>query len=94
MAEESLTLDWVEIGRSAFGLVHDGRVVAIVYWRGADAAEVEGLDGEPVVVEAGFSWVATDAPWEHFYLFEAPEPSGRDWEHARREAAFGYAARV
>jgi hypothetical protein len=47
-----------------------------------------------VVVEAGFSWVATDAPWEHFYLFEAPEPSGRDWEHARREAAFGYAARV
>jgi hypothetical protein len=94
MAEESLTLDWVEIGRSAFGLVHDGRVVALVYWRGADAAVVEGLDCEPVVVEAGFSWVPTDAPWDHFYLFEAPEPSRREWERARREAAFGYVARV
>jgi hypothetical protein len=93
MAVESITLEWVEVGRSAFGLVHDGRVVALVYWRGADAAEVEGLDCEPVVVEAGFSWVPSDAPWDHYYLFEAPEPCGRDWERARREAAFSYLAR-
>jgi hypothetical protein len=94
MAVESITLEWVEVGRSAFGLVHDERVVALVYWRGADAAVVEGLDCEPVVVEAGFSWVPTDAPWDHFYLFEASEPSKRDWERARRDAAFSYLARL
>jgi hypothetical protein len=93
MAVESITLEWVEVGRSAFGLVHDGRVVALVYWRGADVAEVGGLDCEPVVVEAGFSWVPSDAPWDHFYLFEAPEPSECDWDCARREAAVGYFAR-
>jgi hypothetical protein len=94
MAAESLTLDWVEVGRSAFGLVHDGRVVALVYWRGADAGELEGFDCEPVVVDAGFSWVPSDAPWDHFYLFEAPEPSEGDWERARRAAALSYVARA
>jgi hypothetical protein len=94
MAVESITLEWVEVGRSAFGLVYAGRVVALVYWRGADAAEVAGVHCEPVVVDAGFSWMPGDAPWDHFYLFEAPEPSPSDWERARREAACGYLARV
>jgi hypothetical protein len=94
MTVESITLEWVAVGGSAFGLVHDGRVVALVYWRSADAAELEGLDREPVVVEAGFSWVPSDAPWDHFYLFEASEPCRRDWERARRDAAFGYFARA
>jgi hypothetical protein len=93
MAVESIRLEWVEVGTSAFGLVHDGRVVALVYWRGPGAARIDGLDFEPVVVEAGFSWVPSDSPWDHFYLFEAREPSQRDWERARRGAASGYFAR-
>jgi hypothetical protein len=92
MAVQSITLEWVEVGPSAFGLVHDRRLVALVYWRGPDAAELAGLKSEPVVVEAGFSWVPADAPWDHFYLFEAPEPCPRDWERARREAAGAYLA--
>ncbi|MCW3049888.1 MAG: hypothetical protein JWO74_4172 [Solirubrobacterales bacterium] len=94
MAVESITLEWVAVGCSAFGLVHEERVVALVYWRGADAAELTGADCEPVVVEAGFSWMPFDAPWDHFYLFAAPEPSPGDWERARREAASAFLVRV
>jgi hypothetical protein len=34
----------------------------------------------------------SDGPWDHYYLFEAPEPSEHGWERARREAAFAYFA--
>jgi hypothetical protein len=83
-------LDWVAIGVSAYGLVRDDRILALVYWSGADVAELAGGDHEPVVTAAGFSWVACDVPWDHFYLFEAPHPSERDWRRARVLGASAY----
>jgi hypothetical protein len=82
-----ITLDWVAVGRGAFGLVLSGHIVALVYWEGADVAE---LGGEPVVTDAGFSWVPADRPWEHFYLFATPNPGEADWPQARALAARAY----
>jgi hypothetical protein len=85
-----ITLDWVSVGGGAFGLVLDGRIVALLYWDNADVAELREPPGEPVVTDAGFSWVPADRPWEHFYLFDAPEPDYRDWQQARDKAAHAY----
>jgi hypothetical protein len=86
---ELSTLHWVAVGVAAFGLVLGGRIVAIVYWEGADVAEL-AADGEPVVTEPGFTWVWAQQPWEHFYLFPAPDPVPEAWERAREEAARAY----
>lgn len=84
------TLSWVAVGGSAFGLVYLERIVALVYWERADVAELGGPGGDPVVTDAGFSWVPVDQPWEHFYLFEAPDPRDGAWEQARVQAAHAY----
>lgn len=89
---EPITLDWVAVGTSAFGLVFTGQIVALVYWQGADVAELDGPRGDPVVTDAGFSWVPADRPWEHVYLFQAPNPAEADWGRARELAARAYFA--
>jgi hypothetical protein len=89
---EPVTLDWVAVGVSAFGLVQDDRILAVVYWSPADVAETADGGHEPVVTEAGFSWVASDAPWDHFYLCGAPHPSDHEWSRARELAAHAYFA--
>jgi hypothetical protein len=53
---------------------------------------VGGSGGEPVVTAARFSWVAVEAPWEHFFLFEAPEAGPGEWGQARRSAAHAFFA--
>jgi hypothetical protein len=82
-----ITLAWVAVGALAFGLVHAGQIVALVYWERADVAE---LDGDPAVTDAGFSWVPAGLPWEHFYLFAAPHASADAWAQAREQAARAY----
>jgi hypothetical protein len=85
-----ITLDWVAVGPGAFGLVWDGRIMALVYWERAGVAQRSGPGGEPVVTDPGFSWVPVDLPWEHFYLFQAPNPVEGDWARARELAARAY----
>lgn len=87
---EPITLQWVSVGAGAFGLVLAGHIVALVYWEGPDVAELGGPGGEPVVTDAGFSWVPVDRPWEHFYLFETSNPGEGDWARAREFAARAY----
>jgi hypothetical protein len=82
-----IMLEWVAVGTGAFGLVFSGHIVALVYWEGADVAE---RGGEPVVTDAGFSWVPADRPWQHFYLFATPNPAEGDWAQARALAARAY----
>jgi hypothetical protein len=82
-----ITLAWVAVGERAFGLVCAERIVALVYWEPANVAEQAG---DPAVTEAGFSWVPTDLPWEHVYLFEASAPCEGDWARARELAARAY----
>ena len=84
---EPITLNWVAVGERAFGMVFSGRIVALVYWESTDVAETGGPGGEPVVTDAGFAWVPADLPWEHFYLFQAPNPAESDWARARELAA-------
>jgi hypothetical protein len=84
---EPSTLHWVAVGGAAYGLVLGGRIVALVYWEDADVAEA---DGEPVVTDAGFTWVLSHRPWEHFYLFPAGDPEPSHWARARGAAAAAY----
>jgi hypothetical protein len=77
-------LDWVPLGEHACGLVHGGRVVAVVYWQDARS------DGEDE--HAGFWWVPADLPVDHFSLFAAPSPADADWARARARAADAYVA--
>jgi hypothetical protein len=84
------TLDWARIGDTAFGLMHGGLLVAVAYWDRSHVAETPG--GEPVATNPGFSWVACGAPLDHFFLFEAREPSDSDWTRARDQAARAYFA--
>jgi hypothetical protein len=82
-----IMLEWVAVGKDACGLVLSEHIVALVYWEDADVAE---QDGEPVVTDAGFSWLPTDRPWEHFHLLAAPAPDAGGWAHARSLAAHAY----
>ena len=84
---ERIMLDWVAVGTGAFGLVVSGHIVALLYWKGADVAE---FGGEPVVTDAGFSWVPADHPCEHFYLVATPNPGEDEWGQARALAARAY----
>jgi hypothetical protein len=90
ISAERITLEWVAVGERAFGLVHAGRIVALVYWEHANVAELGEIGGEPTVTQSGFAWVAADAPWEHFYLFETEVPGEESWAHARDMAARAY----
>jgi hypothetical protein len=90
ISAERITLEWVAVGERAFGLVHADRIVALVYWEDANVGELGGMDGEPVVTDSGFSWVPTDAPWEHFYLFETAVPGEESWARARELAGRAY----
>jgi hypothetical protein len=84
------TLEWVALGTRACGLVFAGRIVAVVYWHGAEDAELREHSGAPDVGEAGFSWVPADLAVDHFVLFEAPNPQESDWIRARELAAGAY----
>ena len=84
---EMTTLRWVPVGASACGLVLAGRMIALVYWQGPDAAE----PGEHrVATPPGFSWLPVDRPSEPAHLFAAPKPAAADWDHARELAVLGY----
>jgi hypothetical protein len=88
MYVEATSLQWARIGRSAFGLMHRGHFVALVYWDNAGVAET--ATGDPIVTDPGFSWVACAAPLDHFFLLEAREPSDAGWQQARDQAARAY----
>ena len=90
-AEQS-NLGWVPVRELTFGLVFAERIVALVYWQGAEMADLGGPDGAPMARAAGFAWVPADLPVEHFFLFEAPNPAEHDWIRARELAAEGYFA--
>jgi hypothetical protein len=83
------SLHWVAVGARASGLVFAGRIVALLYWQGAQPAEL-GEPGVPAVGDAGFSWVPTDVPVDRFFLFGAPNPAEGDWARARELAAGAY----
>jgi hypothetical protein len=82
-----ISMDWIAVGARAFALVVAGRIVAIVYWHGAELGEPGGV---PAVGDAGFSWVPADLPVDHFFLFAAPNPAEGDWARARETAADAY----
>ena len=44
--------------------------------------------------DAGFARVPADLPWEHYYLFQAPNPAEDDWVRARELAARAYCERT
>jgi hypothetical protein len=82
-----MTPYWVEIGRTAEGLAVEGSIVVLLYWVPAGVAELDGPGGDPVVMDAGFYWLAVDGPVDHLPLFECGEPTNADWELAREQAA-------
>jgi hypothetical protein len=87
---EMSTLRWVPVGASACGLVLAGRIIALVYWQGPDAADLGQPGDRPIATCPGFSWLPVDRPSEPMHLFEAPDPAAGDWERARELAALGY----
>ena len=55
---------WVHLGRDyTYGLIVEGRIVGIAYWRDAELLD-EDAQHEPAVNDAGWFWTATDSPWE------------------------------
>jgi hypothetical protein len=87
---EPSSLDWAQVGAWTFGLVFAGRIVALVYWQGAEVADLGGPDVALVARDAGFAWVPADLPVDHFFLFEAPNPAEDDWIRARALTAEAY----
>jgi hypothetical protein len=74
-------------------LVIDDRIVALLYWSGAALGHEGGPDGEPVVTDSGWFWVATDDPDNHSQVHAPPlrEDMSYDelaaaWDAARAEA--------
>ncbi len=62
---------WGQAGNTYYA-VDNRQIVALLYW---DSAGVEaGPDGEPVITEAGWFWLPSDAPDRHFPI-DAPDPS-------------------
>ena len=82
-----IMVGWVAVGERACGLVFAGRIAALVYWQPAQLTEA---GAEPMVCNAGFSWVPVDLPVDHFFLVEAPDPDEADWARARELAASAY----
>lgn len=62
---------WVELGAAAYGLVHEGSMVAVLYWEPADASET--LGGEPAVTPAGFVLVDCARPQDHRMILECDD---------------------
>ena len=55
---------WVHLGRDyTYGLIVEGRIVGIAYWRDAELLD-EDAQHEPAVNDPGWFWTATDSPWE------------------------------
>ena len=55
---------WVHLGRDyAYGLIVEGKIVGIAYWRDAELLD-EDAQHEPAVNDPGWFWTATGSPWE------------------------------
>ena len=55
---------WVHLGRDyAYGLIVEGKIVGIAYWRDAELLD-EDAQHEPAVNDPGWFWTATDSPWK------------------------------
>jgi hypothetical protein len=65
-------VEWVEFGRRAFGVVEDGSVVAVLYWKPAGIGMLHP-GGELVVEDACWSLAETTSPYDHEVLFKGGE---------------------
>jgi hypothetical protein len=80
-----LELTWFSLGRQAFGLAHEGRLMAVLYWTPSEAGEIDGAGGEPMVTDPGFFLADTESPTEHVHVVDG-ENVTEDWQRAFDEA--------
>jgi hypothetical protein len=78
--EESIEV--VDLGDHAEGIVAGGAIVGILYWSPPAPKQYE--DGEPAVFDAGFFGLTVDRPHGRQPLLTAAEPDPEAWEQARQ----------
>jgi hypothetical protein len=55
---------WVHLGRDhTYGLIVEGRIAGIAYWRDAEILN-ESAQHDPAVADPGWFWTSTDRPGE------------------------------
>jgi hypothetical protein len=67
---------WTQAGDHTWGLVVEGRVVALVYWTGSRVGELDEPGGEPVVMDPGWFWFSVEDPDNHYAFAEDIEITG------------------